>query len=77
MILATHSVLLRPFEAIKYKAKRQQMKLAGSEVPTVRCLLYEPALNLSVGGKIYERPVFREMNFTNATTKLADFSPHQ
>src|SRR6266446_9629554 len=30
--------------------KRQQMKLAGSEVPLVRCLLHEPALNLSVGG---------------------------
>ena len=56
--------------------KRQQMKLAGSEVPLVRCLLHEPALNLSVGGKVYESPVFWELNFTNSTTKLEDFSPH-
>jgi hypothetical protein len=56
--------------------KEQQMKLAGSGVPIVRCLLHEPSLNLSVGGKVYESPVFWEMNFTNATTKLEDFSPH-
>jgi hypothetical protein len=56
--------------------KRQQMKLAGSQVPLVRCLLHEPALNLSIGGKIYESPVFWELNFTNSTTKLEDFSPH-
>ncbi len=56
--------------------KRQQMKLAGSEVPLVRCLLHEPALNLSVGGKVYESPVYWEQNFTNLTTKLEDFSPH-
>jgi hypothetical protein len=56
--------------------KRQQMKLAGAEVPLVRCLLHEPALNLSVGGKVYESPVFWELNFTNSTTKLEDFSPH-
>jgi hypothetical protein len=56
--------------------KQQQMKLAGSGVPLVRCLLHEPALNLSVGGKVYESPVFWELNFTNATTKLEDFSPH-
>lgn len=56
--------------------KRQQMKLAGSEVPLVRCLLHEPAHNLSVGGRVYESPVFWEMNFTNSTTKLEDFSPH-
>ena len=56
--------------------KRQQMKLAGSEVPLVRCLLHEPALNLSVGGKVYESPLLWELNFTNSTTKLEDFSPH-
>ena len=57
--------------------KQQQMKLAGSEVPLVRCLLHEPALNLSVGGKVYESPVYWELNFTNSTTRLEDFSPHQ
>jgi hypothetical protein len=56
--------------------KRQQMKLAGSEVPLVRCLLHEPALNLSIGGKVYSSPVYWELNFTNATTKLEDFTPH-
>jgi hypothetical protein len=56
--------------------KRQQMKLAGSEVPLVRCLLHEPALNLSIGGKVYESPVLWELSFTNSTTKLEDFSPH-
>jgi hypothetical protein len=56
--------------------KRQQMKLAGSGVPLMRCLLHEPALNLSVGGKVYESPVFWELNFTNSDTKLEDFSPH-
>jgi len=55
--------------------KRQQMKLAGSEVPVVRCLLHEPALNLSMGGKVYESPVFWELNFTNVA-KLEAFSPH-
>jgi hypothetical protein len=57
--------------------KRQQMKLAGPDVPLVRCLLHEPALNLSVGGKVYESPVFWELNFTNSTIKLEDFSPHR
>jgi len=56
--------------------KQQQMKVAGSNVPGVRCLLHEPALNLSVGGQVYESPVFWELNFTNSTTKLEDFSPH-
>ena len=55
--------------------KRQQMKLVGSEVPLVRCLLHEPALNLSIGGKVYESPVFWELNFTNVA-KLEAFSPH-
>jgi len=56
--------------------KRQQMKLAGSDVPLVRCLLPEPALNLSVGGKVYESPVFWELNFTNAAIRLEHFKPH-
>ncbi|MGD0261857.1 MAG: hypothetical protein ABSD29_18975 [Verrucomicrobiota bacterium] len=55
--------------------KRQQMKLVGPEVPLVRCLLHEPALNLSLGGKVYESPVFWELNFTNVA-KLEAFSPH-
>ena len=57
--------------------QQQQMKLAGSEVPLVRCLLHEPALNLSIGGKVYSSAVYWELNFTNATTKLEDFSPHE
>ena len=56
--------------------KQQQMKLAGSNVPIVRCLLHDPALNLGVGGTVYESPVYWELNFTNATTKLEDFTPH-
>jgi hypothetical protein len=55
--------------------KRQQMKLVPSDVPLVRCLLHEPALNLSVAGKIYESAVFWELNFTNVA-KLEAFSPH-
>src|SRR5437899_12927951 len=47
--------------------KRQQMKLAGKEVRLVRCLLHEPALTLSVGGKGYEGRVDWELNFTNST----------
>ena len=56
--------------------KRQQMKLAGTNVPMVRCLLHDPAINLSVGGKVYESPVYWELNFTNQTVQLKDFSPH-
>lgn len=55
--------------------KRQQMKLVGSEVPIVRCLLHNPVLNLSEGGKVYESPVFWELNFTNVA-KLEAFQPH-
>ena len=55
--------------------KQQQMKVVGSEVPLVRCLLHDPALNLSVGGKVYESQVYWELNFTNVA-KLEDFSPH-
>ncbi len=54
--------------------KRQQMKLVGPEVPLVRCLLHEPALNLSIGGKVYESPVYWELNFTNVA-KLEAFYP--
>lgn len=56
--------------------KQQQMKRAGSNVPIVRCLLHDPALNLSVGGTVYESPVFWELNFTNASITLSDFTPH-
>jgi len=55
--------------------KRQQMKLAGPEVPLVRCLLHDPALNLSIGGKVYESPIHWELNFTNVAN-LKAFSPH-
>jgi hypothetical protein len=55
--------------------KRQQMELAGQQVPLVRCLLHDPALNLAIGGKIYESPVFWELNFTNKA-ELKAFSPH-
>jgi hypothetical protein len=55
--------------------KRQQMQLVNSEVPLVRCLLHDPTLNLSMGGKVYESPVFWELNFTNVA-KLEAFSPH-
>ncbi len=55
--------------------KHQQMKLVGGEVPLVRCLLHEPALNLSIGGKVYESPVYWELNFTNIVN-LETFFPH-
>jgi hypothetical protein len=55
--------------------KRQQMKVVGSEVPLVRCLLHDPALNLSIGGKVYESPVYWELNFTNMAN-LEAFYPH-
>ena len=55
--------------------KKQQMGLVGSEVPIVRCLLHEPVLNLSFGGKIYESPLFWEKNFLDVAT-MKDFAPH-
>ena len=55
--------------------KQQQTKLVGTEVPLVRCLLHEPTLNLSMGGKVYESPLFWELNFTNEAG-LKAFSPH-
>lgn len=51
------------------------MKLVGPEVPLVRCLLHEPALNLSMGGNVYESPVYWELNFTNVA-KLEALYPH-
>ncbi|MDQ3624992.1 MAG: hypothetical protein M3463_21345, partial [Verrucomicrobiota bacterium] len=54
--------------------KRQQMGLVGSDVPIVRCLLHEPVLNLSFGGRIYESPMFWEKNFLDVV-KLEDFAP--
>jgi hypothetical protein len=56
--------------------KRQQMKLVDGQVPLVRCLLHDPVLNLSVGGKIYESSVYWELSFTNSTTTLESFYPH-
>ena len=55
--------------------KQQQMTLVGSEVPLIRCLLHDPALNLSFGGKVYESQVYWELNFTNVA-KLEAFNPH-
>ena len=55
--------------------KRQEMELVGGEVPLVRCLLHDPVLNLSFGGKVYESPVNWELNFTNAAN-LRAFNPH-
>jgi hypothetical protein len=55
--------------------KQQQMKLVGSEVPLVRCMLHDPVLNLSIGGKVYESQVYWELNYTNMS-KFEDFFPH-
>jgi regulation of enolase protein 1 (concanavalin A-like superfamily) len=54
--------------------KRQQMGLVGSEVPIVRCLLHNPVLNLSFGGRIYESPMFWEQNFLDVV-RMEDFAP--
>ncbi len=45
--------------------KRQQIQLAGQHVPLVRCLLHDPVLNLSIGGKIYETQMAWELGLTN------------
>ncbi len=55
--------------------KEQQMKLVGADVPLVRCILHDPVLNLSFGGKVYESPVYWEMNYTNVTS-LESLYPH-
>ena len=55
--------------------KRQQMGVLGSEVPIVRCLLHEPALNLSFGGTVYESEVLWEDNFKDVADRAA-LSPH-
>ena len=54
--------------------KRQQMGIVGSEVPIVRCLMHQPVLNLSFGGRIYESPMFWEQNFLDVA-KMEDFKP--
>jgi hypothetical protein len=54
--------------------KKQQMGIVGSEVPIVRCLLHNPVLNLSFGGRIYESPMFWENNFLDVA-KMEDFRP--
>lgn len=54
--------------------KRQQMGIVGSEVPIVRCLMHQPVLNLSFGGRIYESPMFWEQNFLDVA-KMEDFRP--
>lgn len=55
--------------------KRQQMGVVGSDVPIARCLLHDPVLNLSFGGRIYESPLFWEENFKDVT-KMEDLHPH-
>ena len=55
--------------------KRQQMQLAGQQVPLVRCMMHDPVLNLSIGGKIYESQVSWELGFTNEAG-LKAFYPH-
>ncbi len=75
---ALPAVVQRAFQGPKMTMrqwKRQQMELVGGEVPLVRCLLHDPVLNLSVGGKVYESKVYWELNFTNAAN-LSVFNPH-
>ena len=55
--------------------KRQQMQLAGQQVPLVRCMMHDPVLNLSIGGKIYESQMAWELSFTNEAG-LKAFYPH-
>ncbi len=55
--------------------KRQQMGVVGSEVPITRCLLHNPVLNLSFGGRIYESPMLWEDNFLDVA-RMEDFRPH-
>ena len=45
--------------------KRRQMGLLGSEVPIARCLLHDPVLNLSFGGRVYESGLNWEENYTD------------
>lgn len=54
--------------------KRQQMGVVGSEVPIVRCLLHDPVLNLSFGGRIYDSGTLWESNFLDVV-KMEDFNP--
>jgi hypothetical protein len=55
--------------------KRQQMQLAGQQVPLVRCFMHDPVLNLSIGGKVYESQMSWELSFTNEAG-LKAFYPH-
>ena len=45
--------------------KRQQMELAGDQVPLIRCLVHDGALNLGIDGTIYDSQVDWKLNFTN------------
>ena len=54
--------------------KRQQMGIVGSEVPIVRCLMQQPVLNLSFGGRIYPSSMLWEQNFLDVA-KAEDFRP--
>jgi thiol-disulfide isomerase/thioredoxin len=56
--------------------KRQQMEVAGSKIPLVRCFLHLPvALNLSFGGEVYESPQIWEQMFYDKVKPEA-FNPH-
>jgi hypothetical protein len=55
--------------------KRRPMQLAGQQVPLVRCMMHDPVLNLSIGGKIYETQMSWELSFTNEAG-LKTFYPH-
>jgi hypothetical protein len=56
--------------------KKQQMQVAGTKVPIVRCFLHLPvALNLSYAGEIYESPMLWEQLFLDKV-KMEDFNPH-
>jgi hypothetical protein len=55
--------------------KRQQMSVVGSDVPIVRCLLHDPAQNLSFGGRIYDSGLQWEDNFVDVVRR-EDLNPH-
>ncbi len=56
--------------------KFQQMEVAGSKVPMVRCFLHMPtALNLSYGGEVYESPALWETLYYDKV-KPEEFNPH-
>lgn len=55
--------------------KRQQMGVVGSDVPIVRCLLHNPVLNISFGGRVFESPMIWEQMYLDVA-RMEDFRPH-